>query len=961
MTALILVGLVMACAKLWSDLGALRSRVLAMEAGAQRAWYPEVVETSLPVARTMAATATPVAEQVPASAPPVIEATPSKAPPTPPIVERQRKPVAPDPIEAPVARGGGFEDLFGRKLPIWAGGITLAVAGFLIVKYSIDAGLLSPMVRIVLGILFGSVLIAGAEAALRADDRVPDPRIAQALSGAGIATLYASILAAANLYDLVGPMTAFVGMALTTVLAAALSLRFGAPSAVLGLVGGLAAPALVGSGAPDVPLLSAYLALTVGGLCALSRTQRWMWLGVAALTGGFGWGALLLLGGALDLAATLSIGMYTLLLGVALPLIAFRGSRGSLVRLVGSLAACAQLAGLVAIGGFGALEWGLFGLVSIAIVWLARREASLAELPSAGLGVALLLAAAWPSPEPVLLAAVLSGVAAIFGGAAVQRMWRSDARLSDAIALTAIALAAVALPAVKLGLTDGAVAALALLGAGVTAVVAALGWKTPGRTDDPRFAILTTTTATLIVTAAAMLVPGWLIVPAIAAVAVGLLVLAGRADDIRIDRIAVAFAAAATLAVLVGPDADLRRASGIAGLGLDPRVAVEWLAPALMAAAFAWRGRLPGTARVAQPIAVLLGYVAAAQLVPTAALPLVPVALLAALTFARKLAPAIMAAAALTAGWATAPLATWLAAGGGAVLGVPMLVGALPSLDDTALRLVLPALAAALVAWRRPEMRPVALTIGAVLAAVALHIGFKQIFAVGDAGDFIRLGMAERTLWEMVLAGAAVALWTRVRVVGWALASASVAHFGWFTLVLHNPLWSLQAVGPWPIANLLLPAFGTAFALTWFARGAPLAPSAVRAREWMQMTLILAFAAATLRHAFHGSMLSVGGVGESEDIARSVLLIALGLGFLRHGIAAAARDWRIASLALMLIAVAKVFLIDAAGLDGLLRIASFAALGFSLIGIGWLYARFLPEDPALTSHSEVSAMPTGGN
>jgi uncharacterized membrane protein len=55
----------------------------------------------------------------------------------------------------------------------------------------------------------------------------------------------------------------------------------------------------------------------------------------------------------------------------------------------------------------------------------------------------------------------------------------------------------------------------------------------------------------------------------------------------------------------------------------------------------------------------------------------------------------------------------------------------------------------------------------------------------------------------------------------------------------------------------------------------------------------------------------------------------------------APHDWRIASLVLMLAAVAKVFLFDAAGLTGLLRIASFLALGFSLIGIGWVYSRFL--------------------
>jgi len=39
--------------------------------------------------------------------------------------------------------------------------------------------------------------------------------------------------------------------------------------------------------------------------------------------------------------------------------------------------------------------------------------------------------------------------------------------------------------------------------------------------------------------------------------------------------------------------------------------------------------------------------------------------------------------------------------------------------------------------------------------------------------------------------------------------------------------------------------------------------------------------------------------------------------------------------------VSKVFFLDAAGLEGLARIASFFALGICLIGIGWFYTRQL--------------------
>ncbi len=72
----------------------------------------------------------------------------------------------------------------------------------------------------------------------------------------------------------------------------------------------------------------------------------------------------------------------------------------------------------------------------------------------------------------------------------------------------------------------------------------------------------------------------------------------------------------------------------------------------------------------------------------------------------------------------------------------------------------------------------------------------------------------------------------------------------------------------------------------------------------------------------------------------------LAIGFLLWGIRTHRRDWRIASLVLMLAAAGKVFLFDASGLEGLLRIGSFVALGFSLIGIGWLYSRQLAPSGA---------------
>lgn len=148
-----------------------------------------------------------------------------------------------------------FEDIFGRRLPIWAGGVALAIAGVFLVRYAIDAGLLTPVVRVGMAFLFGLALIGGAEAAYRLEEKIKDPRVAQALAGAGLATLYAGFYLAGTQYGLIGQTVAFLGLAAVTAAAIGMSFRFGLPSAILGLVGGFAAPALVGGEEANLPLL----------------------------------------------------------------------------------------------------------------------------------------------------------------------------------------------------------------------------------------------------------------------------------------------------------------------------------------------------------------------------------------------------------------------------------------------------------------------------------------------------------------------------------------------------------------------------------------------------------------------------------------------------------------------------------------------------------------------------------
>lgn len=858
-----------------------------------------------------------------------------------------------------------FEDLFGRKLPIWAGGITLLVAAVLLVKYSIDAGLLSPPVRIVLGLLFGGGLIAGAELARRRAELVQDARISQSLAGAGLGSLYAATLAAANLYGLIGPGTAFAALAAITALAMGLALRFGAPSAVLGLVGGLATPAVIQAGEPNVPLLAGYIAVVVGGLTLLSRSQRWIWLGLGALIGGAGWSLLMILMGNLGSLSMLAVGLLVLLLGIGLPVLAAGERHGVALRIGAAVVAALQLALLVATGDFAPLSWGLYGLLSVAFIWLTGWTPALRQGMAVPLLAALALAGIWPDPDPTLFRIVIAGIVLLYGGSALWRLWRTEGSLLEAGSIAAIAV-------VGYGVChwqfyegapgqDGAFALLAGGFALLPALGAALGWNDARRHQDIRFALLASTAGLLVVIAALMGLPGWSLPVSIAIVSAVLLGIAVKAEDRWLPRGAQGFLAMAVAALFAtgATDTELARLVATEPHAHPAQAVARWGMATLAAALLAWR-HLGARAGVAlQLVAVLLGYGLAAQILPApwlaiaSALAMLALAEVMRRQGGRLLVPALATAAGLAALWAMSPFMLWLHPALVSLYGEPMLASALPALRPMLQHLLVPALIAGVAVWRlrdglpRPGWMLAMAQIG-TLAAIGVHILYKQIFAIADMDAFVRLGLAERTLWQAALIGAGVLLWRALgqRPAALALIGAGLAHNLVYTLLLHDPLWSAQAVGPLPVANLLLPAFGIAFAAPVLAER--IAPEQAarfrRPRDLLWMAVILLFAYASLRQLFSGTLLTGTVIGPAENIGWSVLAISIAIGFLLWGIRQGLRDWRIASLLLMLLAVGKVFLIDASGLEGLLRIASFLALGFSLIGIGWLYSRYLKPD-----------------
>lgn len=946
--------------------------------------------------RRIAAEAQPVPRETPATPPPSQSAPEPAAPvpaaPLPPREARVTVPVvakaAPEPEPqapaqvfhqqtpkpAPVKAGPAFnfEDLFGRKLPIWAGGITLAIAGVLIVKYAIDAGffgrIFTPGVQAICGVLFGLGLIGGAEWAWRKRDVVADPRVAQALSGAGISTLYAALLVAHSLYGLIGPMTAFAGLALVTGGALWLSLRHGMPSALLGLAGGLAAPALTMGLDANVPLLAAYLGFTIAGLAGVARVQRWPWLAMIALVGGAGWSLWLIIAGkAFAFIGALSVFGFVALLALLIPLFVFTDNSQRITRAISAIIGAAQLGLLVALGGFQPLHWALFALLASAGQFLAWREKEhdLSIIPTTSAVLSFILLMVWDATSMATLLTIALVLAAIHAGPLLARLWQTPAKLQRAVELSAIALSAPILALRHVNYPDDAETTLASLGgAALVFASAALGWNCADRRNDKRFATLIATGGLLITAAIWCGLPNWQAPVGVMALACALLVFAPRTGDHRIEPVAASFGGLSVLMLLATtiPDRSMELAAlfGDSANPSNTQSLLRWSGTALGAIVFALLAQTRAVRLGAQAAATLLTYGTLAQVLRPIALPLVaPLGLVALALHQRKagVRPLLVPGAlllTLIAGWAFLPVMHWLDFATRSLGGVPMTLDR-AELAPLALlrRLTAPALLIAGAWWllRDKASRAVRIALaatGAALGGIALHSFYRHGFAALIGADFVQYGLAQRLVWAAAMLGSAALFHKRnATIAAIALTTAAALHTAWYSLMLHNPLWSAQAVGALPLLNLLAPLFVLLPLCLLFLERIPGLPAAIAARlkQPVLMAMVAGFTWATLRQAFHGILLVTPGLSDAEDIARSLLGIALAIGFLLWGIRQKLHNWRIVSLVLMLAAVAKVFVLDAAGLQGLLRIASFVALGFSLIGIGWLYSRQLRNSP----------------
>src|SRR5216683_2532919 len=160
----------------------------------------------------------------------------------------------------------GFEERIGTRWVVWVGGLTLALGGFFMVRYSIDAGLLGPGVRVLLGGAFALALLAAGEWTRRKEsistiEALPIANIPAILTAAGTSVAFATVYAAYALYGFLVPATAFILLGMVALGTLAAALLHGPALAGLGVAGAFVTPMLVSSEKPDFWALYVYLAV----------------------------------------------------------------------------------------------------------------------------------------------------------------------------------------------------------------------------------------------------------------------------------------------------------------------------------------------------------------------------------------------------------------------------------------------------------------------------------------------------------------------------------------------------------------------------------------------------------------------------------------------------------------------------------------------------------------------------
>lgn len=777
----------------------------------------------------------------------------------------------------------GFEQQFGARLPVWIGGIALAFAGFYMIKYSIESGLLDERVRVTLGTVFGVALLAAGNWVRSRPHFANGTRIAQALSGAGIADLYVSSFAAANLYHLISPVTAFICMAVVTAAAVILSLRHGAPIALLGLLGGFLTPALIGSSEPNTPLLFAYLYAVLSGLMVVIRKERWWWLSIPTVLGAFGWVTLWLLS---DYRPGDSVWVGLFLLGISVSVVAQSRrdvesggmDKGGLLALPAILnyltvsGACVLMGISAYHAGFTLLEWSFFGLLSIgaiALSWFNYRIYWFASWLA--LAVNIVMLRAWDAPSAGDYILVAASFAALFSLSGAWLLWRSERPVHWA-AISVISAIGYYLQTYFHFSTGRRI--LAFLGEpaqdihlwGYIAMALALASLAMTKAIFSRFHHEQAITQRLLATYA---------LATTAFVSLSLCI------EVPREFLSIAFALQILAVSAIGTRANIH--------------ALRWLAFGLL---------------------LCFGLIILPQL-----LMLSQVAIYSVSEIEWNVQNSI-------------PMLKWPFF----QLGFPALLFAGTSYflrnrsDDWIVRLF--------------EVSAIILLgiMGYYLARHAFHTPQEILFV--KAG-FTERGVITAVLFLFGLACLVFGRYfSRIAISKSGLVLCAIALFrtAYFDLFLYNPIMSEQDVGTMPILNSLVITYAAPAAFIAALNRELVAlgyQQLIKFTGVFMLVLAFAFISFEVSQFYHGTQLGSGEVTNAEIYTYSVVWLLFGICLLLIGTLKKDKMIRVASLVVIILSVGKVFLYDADELTGLYRVFSFLGLGICLLGLSYFYTRFV--------------------
>jgi uncharacterized membrane protein len=782
---------------------------------------------------------------------------------------------------------------------IWMGAVAISLAGVFLTAYAIEEGWLGPTTRIVLGFALGLGLTLAGEWVRRrpfeqAIATIRPDYVPLALSSAGIFTMYASIYVGSALYALYPPLFAFLLLAAIGLGAVALSLLQGWFVALVGLLGSFLTPLLVSSDTPSAWTLFPYLLAVLAASMAVVRYKAWWLLGFASLFGATAW-CLYWLADVHAPPDTAVIGIYILAVCTIFNLARFGYPQSQ-----EPIAARQDIQRLhpgeqVGWAGFLAAALMLFALV---------RVDNYGATALVALG-AFALGSLWTARRNVAfdLVFVLAAVLAILLFASWHIVAIADTATWMAPEITDFGQSRG--PILPPELQNYTVAAMLFSGLfGVGGFAALWGVR--------RVAIFAGTSAFVPVLLFA--IAYWrfvefghdlrwagiaLVLALVALLAAGVI---EKYRDREPLRVAIGLYAAAVVAFI--------------SLGLAMTLEEAWLTVALSL-------QLPALAWIHSRLKVdLLRAIAG---------------IVAAIVLVRLVLNQNIYGYAIE----KDALFNWILYG----YGVPCVAFFW---------------SARTFAKSANDVLVAVLETGALVFGVLLVSSEIRFWVTGTL-DISYESLLEQSLQSIAWLAIGYGLLARgeqIRVSkvpvltagAYILLILAAAQVLALQVALNNPLiWASTSVGRWPVLDLLFLAYLVpacfAFALVrpFNARGEGRLANIAGV---VGLFLLLVFISLEVKHWFQGEYLSWRFVSDAENYAISAAWLVYALALLAGGIVFRRTALRYGSLAVLLITVVKVFLGDMGGMTGLYRVASFLGLGLCLVGIGYVYQRFVFADTA---------------